>query len=346
MSYSGGRIEMTPDNPLNRLTLLIVLLGLFVTDKPAVAQTKVSIVSLIVNSSYLPLWAAQEHGLFAKQGLDTELTITEGAWRRIGSEIPFGVVGVPAAMLGLAEGKDLKVLLPVDLPRVNAQLVASRDVKTPDALRGKRIGTATFGAGAWINSNLALRHLGMEPGRDGITFVDVGGVAQQVDALEAGRVDAITVEPGQAAQLRAKGFSLILDLQAANISGVQSALVVDGRFLREHADVVEKVVAGLIEGFAFGLAPQNEELVRKTIVDRMKLSTPTAADSAYRSFVARANRQLYPSLEAMRNMQKVIGLTDPRVLSIKLEDLADDRFVRKLYANGTVGRIYGNYGIK
>src|SRR6185369_1349219 len=155
---------------LNRPTLLIGLLGLFLAAQPAIAQTKVPIVSLIVNSSYLPLWAAQEHGLFAKQGLDTELIITEGAWRRIGSEIPFGVVGIPAAMLGLAEGKDLKVLLPVDLPRVTVQLVAGRDVKTPNALRGKRIGTATFGAGAWINSNLALQHLGMDPGRDSITF--------------------------------------------------------------------------------------------------------------------------------------------------------------------------------
>jgi ABC-type nitrate/sulfonate/bicarbonate transport system substrate-binding protein len=331
---------------LGRLTLVIALLGLLPVAKPTIAQIKVPIVSLIVNSSYLPLWAAQEHGLFAKQGLDTELIITEGAWRRIGSEIPFGVVGIPAAMLGLAEGRDFKVLLPVDLPRLTAQLVAAREVKTPDALRGKRIGTATFGAGAWINSQLALQHLGMDPGRDGITLVDVGGVAQQVEALEAGRVDAITVEPGQAAQLRAKGFSLILDLQTANVSGVQSALVVHGPFLREHPDVVEKVVAGLIEGFALGLAPQNEELVRRTIVDRMKLSTPAAADSAYRSFVSRANRELYPSLDAMRSMQKVIGLTDPRVLGIKLENLADDRIVRKLYANGTVERIYASYGVK
>jgi NitT/TauT family transport system substrate-binding protein len=312
----------------------------------AFAQTKVPIVSLIVNSSYLPLWAAQDHGLFAKQGIDVDLIILDGAWRRLGPENPIGVVGIPAAMLGVAEGKDLKVLLPVDVPRVTVQLIAAREIKTAEALRGKRIGTATFGAGAWINSNLALQHLGLDARRDGITFVDVGGAAQQIEALEAGKVDAIAADAGQAAQLRAKGFSLILDLQAANISGVQSALVVTTQFLREHPDVVEKVATALVEGFAFGVAPQNEAVVRKTIASRMELSTPGAVDSGYRSFLARANRQLYPSIEAMRNMQSVIGLTDPRVLKIKLEDFADDRVVRKLYQTGAVDRIYQSYGVK
>lgn len=329
-----------------RIALLVLLFGLFPTAKAALAQTKVPIVSLIVNSSYLPLWVAYEHGLFAKHGIAAEVHILDGAWRRLGGENPFGVVGIPAAMLGIAEGKDLKVLLPVDLPQVNAQLVAAAEIKTPELLRGKRIGTATFGAGAWINSHLALQHLGLDAARDGITFIDVGGVPQQIEALETGRVNAITVEPARAAQLRDKGFSLLLDLQAANITGVQSALVVTGQFLRDHPDVVEKVVTGLVEGFAFGLAPQNEEVVRKTIAERMNLSTSAAVDGAYRSFMARANRQLYPSIPAMRNMQRVISLADPRVLGISLEDLAHDQVVRKLDESGTVGRLYESYGVR
>lgn len=329
-----------------RTATLVLLFWLSSGAQAAVAQTRVPIVSLIVNSSYLPLWAAHEHGLFAKHGIDAEVHILDGAWRHLGSENPFGVVGIPAAMLGVAEGKDLKVLLPVDLPQVNAQLVAARDIKTPEALRGRRIGTATFGAGAWINSQLALQHLGLDAARDGITFVDVGGVPQQVEALEAGRVDAITVEPARAAQLRANGFSLILDLQAANITGVQSALVVTTPFLRERPDVVEKVVTALVEGFAFGLAPQNAEAVRKTIAGRMNLSAPAAIDGAYRSFLARANRQLYPSIPAMRNMQRIIGLTDPRVLAIDVEGLAHDQVVRKLHESGTVRRLYESYGVK
>ncbi|MBC5765717.1 ABC transporter substrate-binding protein [Ramlibacter albus] len=312
----------------------------------ALAQTRVPMVSLIVNSSYAPLWVAKDHGLFAKHGIDADLNILEGAWRRLGPEVPVGVVGIPAAMLGVAEGKDLKVLLPVDNTRVNSQLIAAPAIKTPDALRGKRIGTATFGAGAWINANLALRHFGLDPSRDGITFVDVGGAQQQAEALEAGRVDAIVMEPGRAAAFRAKGFTLLLDLEAANVMGVQSALVVTTQFLRERPDVVERIVTALVEGFAFALAPQNEQVVRETIARRMNLSTPAAVDTAYRSLLARSNRELYPSLEAMRITQRVIGMTDPRVLSVKVDELADDSIVRKLTASGTVERLYRSYGVK
>ena len=332
-------------NSLWRVAFLIALLWLSGA-KLAFAQTKVSIASLIVNSSYLPLWVAHEHGLFAKQGIDAQILILEAAFRRIGSEVPFGVVGIPAAMLALAEGQDLKVLLPIDTPRVTAHLVAARDIKTPEALRGKRFGTATIGAGAWIHSILALDHLGLDPKRDGISLIEIGGVAQQVQALEAGRIDAVVIEPGQSAQLTAKGFSLILDMYPANISGVQSALVVTGPYLREHPDVVEKVVAGLLEGFAFSLAPRNEETVRKTMMARMNLSAPAAVESAYRSFLLRANRKPYPSIEAMQNMQRVIGLADPRVLNIRIEDFADDRFVRKLDTSGEIDRLYERYGVK
>ena len=74
----------------------------------------------------------------------------------------------------------------------------------------------------------------------------------------------------------------------ANISGVQSALVVAGAYLHEHPDVVEKVVAGLVEGIAFSLSPQNEETVQKTLMTRMKVSAPAAVESGYRNFLSRA----------------------------------------------------------
>ena len=77
----------------------------------------------------------------------------------------------------------------------------------------------------------------------------------------------------------------------------------------------------------------------------MSLYTPAAVDGAYRAFMVRANRKLYPSIPAMRNMQRVIGLVDPRGLGIKLEDLAHDQVVRRLDESGTVGRLYKSYGV-
>ncbi len=340
-------MKHTRMDSLWRLAVFIALLWLLPSAQVASAQMKVSIANLIVSSSHLPLWIAHEQALFAKQGIDAQILIFErDASRQIAGDIQFGVIGIPAAILAVAEGRDLKVLVSLDTARVTSHLVAGRDIKTPDALRGKRFGVNRVGAGAWIHSMLALDHLGLDPKRDGISFVEIGSVPQLAQALEAGRIDAVVIEPGHSAELRGKGFSLLLDMYPANISGVQSALVVAGAYLREHPDVVERVVAGLIEGIAFSLAPQKEETVRKTLMARMKISAPAAAESSYRTFLSRANRKPYASITAMQNMQRVMALNDPKVFNVKIEDLADDRFVRRLDESGAIDHLYASYGVK
>jgi NitT/TauT family transport system substrate-binding protein len=310
------------------------------------AQTKVSIANLIVSSAHLPLWIAGDQGLFAGHGIVAEIRIVNDAIHAITPDTPFGVIGLPAAISAMAEGRDLKVVVTLDSARVTGHLVAGRDIKTPGDLRGKRIGVNRVGTGAWIHSILALNHLGLDPTRDEITFVEIMSVPQRVQGLEAGVIDATVVDPGQSAQLRAKGFNLLLDMYPADIQGVQSALVVDGAYSRQYPHMVERVVATLMEGMAFSLAAQNADIAQKTLAARMKISAPAAAASAYRDFVSRANRKPYASIAAMQNMQRVMALNDSKVLDVKIENLIDDDFVRKLDANGAIDRVYARYGVK
>jgi ABC-type nitrate/sulfonate/bicarbonate transport system substrate-binding protein len=149
--------------------VLGALLCLLSDPRGAFAQTKVSIAKLIVSSAHLPLWIAQEQGLFAGHGTVAEIRIVADAIRAIAAETPFGVIRIPAAISAMAEGRDLKVVATLDPARVTGHLVAARNIKTPDALRGKRIGVNRFGTGAWIHSILALDHLGLEPKRDRIS---------------------------------------------------------------------------------------------------------------------------------------------------------------------------------
>src|SRR5438105_2678327 len=217
--------------PSWHLAVFLVFLWLLSGARVVSAQTKVSIVNLIVSSSHLPLWIAQEQGLFARQGIDAEILIVEAASLRIRDEIPFGVIGIPAAISAAAEGRELKLLVTLDAARATGHLMARHDIKTPNALRGKRFGVNRIGTGAWIHSMLALDHLGLDAKRDGISFVELGSVPRLVQALEAGSIDAVVVDPGQSAQLRSKGFSLLLDMYPANILDVQSGLAVAGAYL-------------------------------------------------------------------------------------------------------------------
>jgi len=105
-------------------------------------------------------------------------------------------------------------------------------------------------------------------------------------------------------------------------------------------------VAGLVEGIAFSLSPANKDTVLKTLMAHLNISVPAAVESGYRAFLARANRKPYGSVAAMQNVQRVMALNDPKVLNVKVEDLVEDRFVRKLDESGVIDRLYSTYGVK
>ena len=333
---------------VSHLAVLVALLWLLPTAHVASAQTKVSIIHAVVGPGEIPLWIAQEQGLFAKRGIDAQILLQEtpGVARRITGDIQFGVIGVPAIMVAVTEGSDLKILAPSSSARAANHLVARPDVKTPQDLRGKRFGVFGIGTGFWIQAMLALEHLGLDPKRDRIDFVEVGNLARMARALEAGEIEAAMLDPARSSQLRGKGFSMLLDMYPANISAAQNALVVTGAYLREHSDVVEKVVVGLVEGIAFSLAPSNKQTVLKTLMAHMKITDPAAAESGYENFASRVLRKPYASVEAIQNMQRVMALHDPKVLNLKLADLIDERFVRKLDESGVIDRLYSTYGVK
>jgi hypothetical protein len=43
-------------------------------------------------------------------------------------------------------------------------------------------------------------------------------------------------------------------------------------------------------------------------------------------------------------MQSIIAIHDPRLLKLKIEDLIEDRFVRKLDESGQIDHLYAAYG--
>lgn len=324
------------------LAAFVALLWLLPSAQVASAQTNVSISHIVIGPNQVPLWIAHEQELFAKHGADVHLLheTTTG-------DFQFRVFGSPAMIAAATAGRDLKVLVSLDSGRVTSHLMAKPDVKTPDDLRGKRFGVTRIGTGFWIFSILALEHLGLDPKQDRINFVEVGGdVPRLVQTLEAGEIDAAMLDPGQGTQLKAKGFSLLLDMSAVNSSAVQQALVVDGAYLRQNPELVEKVVAGLVEGIAFSLSPANKDTVLKTLTAHLNITVPAAVESGYRAFLARVNRKPYGSVAALRNVQRVMALNDPKVLNVNVEELIEDRFVRKLDESGVIDRLYSIYGVK
>jgi len=245
-------------------------------------------------------------------------------------------------LLQAAGGADLKILGSFDTTRVVGHVVTRPDIKKPEDLCGKRFGVRALGAGQWIQTIVALEHLGLDAKRDGIRTLAIGDQTQIARALEAGTIDAAVLSPPQSRQLKSRGFSVRSDLYPADIHGFSNALAVTASYLQRSPDVVERIVAALIESMAFCLSSLNKSTVLRTIMKTFMVTDPAAAEEGYQEFVLTAIRKPYPSVERLRNMQKVMALHDPKVLSVKVEDVIEDRFVGKLDEGGAIDRLYSS----
>lgn len=339
-------MEQTKKNSIWHSVALIALLLLLPGAQVASAQVRINLLHVRAGIAGVPLSIAQEQGLFIKHGVEVRLVFVPGPdVPRLTGENPFGHIGAPAVLLRTAEGTDLKILGSFNTGRLSSHVVARPDIKKPEDLRGKRFGVRALGAGVWIQTILALEYLGLDPKRDNISTLPIGDSPQRVRALEAGTIDAALLSAAQSRQLRANGFSILSDLYPANISVPVFALAVTAAYLQQSPEVVEKVVAALIESTAFGLSPINESAVVHTIMKTFKVTDPVAK-RLYQAFLRTAIRKPYPSVEGLRNMQRIMALHDPKVLGVIVEDVIEDRFVRKLDESGVIDRLYSTYGVK
>jgi ABC-type nitrate/sulfonate/bicarbonate transport system substrate-binding protein len=339
-------MKQTKRNSVWALAVFVALLGLSPSAEVASAQTKIAIASpgaLSVTIS-IPLAIAQEQGLFAKYGLEIRVNVRVPPL--VGKESELGFVGAPAALLQIAQqGTDLNILGAFSTGRISGHLVTRAEIKKPEDLRGKRFGVGAIGAANWISVVLALQHFGLDPKRDNISILSVGALPQIAKALEDGAIDAAMLNPAQSSQIKSRGFLVLLDMYPNNVYGGQTVLVTTGAYLQQHPDVVEKVVTALVEAMAFSLAPTNKPTVLKTIMKEFKLTDLAAGERGYEN-LRDLNRKPYPTVERLRSMQKVMALHEPKVLDLKVEDVIDDRFVRKLDQNGAIDRHYTTYGVK
>ena len=339
-------MKRTQSNPIRYVARFIVTVLLAAGAHLASAQDRVNLLHVFVGPSFgLPLAIAQEHGLFAKHGVEVRLVLVPGAEvPRLTEDSPMGYIGPPAVLLRAAEGADLKMLGSFITGRVAGHLVAKPGISKPGELRGKRVGVRALGAAAWIQTMLALEKLGLEPNRDNITVVATG---DRLQALEAGTIEAAVLSPAESRQLAGKGFSVLLDLYPANIDVPQNALAVTGAYLRRSPDVVEKVVAALMEGVAFSLSPANKPAVLNTIMNTFRVTDAAAAEDSYQAYVRAVVRKPYPpSADRLQEMQRIMARHDPTVLKVRIGELLDDGIIRKLDDTGAIDRLYSTYGVK
>jgi NitT/TauT family transport system substrate-binding protein len=310
----------------------------------ASAPIRVNIGAASVSSSMLSLWAAQEQGIFAKHGVEAQLILIRGGSTLVASlltgEIQAAFTSGVSVLGAAAQGVDVKMLTSIS-SRVSWKLIANPQVKKAEDLRGKRFGVQSIVGSTWMYAMLALEQLGLEPKRDNISFLPIGDPVTIGHALEAGRIDAAVLDPTLSQRLTGKGFSQLVDLAKTNATFPGLGIGVTRAYLDQHPITIEKLVAALIEGLVFVQQPSNKPIALKILMKHLRISDPSVAENGYQDHLLTLNRKPYPSLDGLRNAQRLMAQQNPKVATLKVEELIDARFVRKLDESGFIDRLFG-----
>jgi ABC-type nitrate/sulfonate/bicarbonate transport system substrate-binding protein len=311
--------------------------------KSAKSATKARISQSAVSARSTILWTAQELGLFTKHGVDVEAVYLRTSPLQMTAlstgEVQFAASGGSPVLSAVSGGQDLKIVASSS-NRLTYDLVVRPEIKDAKDLRGKRLGVTTIGGTTWLAAYLTLEHLGLDANRDQIRINAIGNQTILAQALESGNIDATLLDPFLSRGLKLKGLPALVELRRAKIPFTNSAIAVNGNFLRDHPEIIEAVLRALFEAQAFISAPANRNAVIQTMMRHMKLNDSAVLEDGYQDLLVGLEKKPYVAPEGLRNIQRMMATLNPKVLRPRVEDIIDNRFIRKLDESGFIDTLY------
>ena len=334
-----------------RLTRNVLLFSLALIAQPTSAFSAAAPSRLVIGYAsttprLMPLWMARDQGFFAKYGIESEpVLLRSGATLVTGmasGDIQIGRTAGAAVLSAVAAGHEIKMLATFS-SRNSYDVVVRPNIKRAEDLRGKKLAINSVGGGTWIGAMLWLEYFGLDAQRDQILLQSIGDQGMQSQALESGVVDVVFVDSVYSKLLKQKGMTILAESSELKQPLVSQSTIVPRAFLQQHPDIAEGYLKGEIEGIAFATAPKNKPAVIKTLMRRLRVDA-AAAEEGYADMLRGVDRKPFASLEGMRNLQRLLKPRNPKIGDLRVEDVVDNRIMRKLDESGFIDRAFAAQG--
>ncbi|HET8562268.1 MAG TPA: ABC transporter substrate-binding protein [Candidatus Binatia bacterium] len=292
-------------------------------------------------STHSSVWLGEDQGFFKKHGLDVSAVFTGSgsvtSQALVAGEAKLASTSVGPTAGAVGAGADL-VIVAATIHILPYQFWVLPQVRQPADLKGKRVAISTFGSGSHLAVEVALQHLGLDPGRDKIAIIQVGQQPERVVALLGGRVDATALDPGFAQAAKERGLTIMLDMTKMDVPYANTIIVPSRRFAKENPQTIDSFLKGVIDGLAFLRNPANEKAVKSVLARRLKLTTPESLQTMYEATLEIHAKTKVPNvpLAGVQNMIDALLRVNPRMAKLKAADITDTSFIERLEKSGYI----------
>ena len=313
------------------LSVLILGMGL-ATPREIHAET-VRISYAGISGYNVPLWVADEAGLFKKYGLTEELILISGGSTNIqallANEVRLANVAGSAPIQAKLQGGNVTIVAS-SYNYMPYSFVVNKDIRSPADLKGKRLAIARLGGITEVAALLAFEKLGLGP-KD-MTLVQAGPDSQRVFAVHSGAVAATIIAPPGLFSATSLGLKVLVDLGDLGVKYPTSVMATNGSYLAQNRAAVKNFLMGYIEGLH--VYTHNKDFAQSVMRKYTKLSDVEVLSKSHDYFVK--NTSLVPSTDAVAIKN---GLPAEKAGSRKFEEFYDNSLIQELVNEGFVDKI-------
>src|ERR1044071_6248870 len=316
---------------LQFLFLTITIVGASIPELRAQGALEKIVFSIPSRSiAAVDLYIAKERGFFREEGLDVDIVQIRG-----NVAIAAALSGQVQATNGIGtviralERSDVPLkILTVSLKRNLFWLVARPGITSILQLKGKILGTTTFGGSQHTAATRLIRKGGVDPDKD-LTVVVGGDVPAQLQSLISGAIDVAALSPPTVVLARDKFHMNILGSAMADVANLQNGTAVTEKLLRDNRVLLKRILRARAKANRYFW--ENESGTSEVLAKFQNVDNPVARES-YRLAKAAFTSDGIPSAKEIEEFLKadaeLLKLREP-VLPAKIFDFSLQREVNQ-----------------
>ena len=324
-----------------RRSLAIALTVVLLDFSAEVSGQSIKLGYAALSAGQVAVWVAKEGGYLSKYGIEAELIYipaVAATQALIAGEIQLAQVTGVSTSGAILAGADVRIIAS-SLNRLVGFIYARPEIKTPEDLKGKKLGVSRFGALSETGTAIFLERFGLKRGTD-VALIQVGGLPEIVTAMERGAIQAGFASPPNSSRAKRLGMKELFDVDALGLELQQTCITVTPKYLREHRPLVKSFVQAYAEGLHRFVTDRDFSI--QVLKKYLRIDETDFLADAYDFYSPRVQKIPYPTLKGIQFILDGMAEKQPQARRAAPESFVDLSLLQEIDQSGFFKQLWRN----
>lgn len=323
-----------------RWSILVSFTAVKLLTADAFAADKLYAIYSAHSLSHVYPWIAQESGIFKKYDLEVPLVY-----------VPAGAPAVATILTGDSEvtqqgagglvrafvlGNRELVFIGGVKNILTHSIMGKRDIRTPEQLRGKKIGVGRYGSTTHYFAIQVLRRFGLNV--SDVSFVQTGGGPDTFAALVGNVVDTAALAAPSDQRALELGYHYIIYGPELRIPYAATAYNTRRSIMAKRPQVLGRFMRAMAESAKIAQTDRNYTL--KVLGKFLRIQNQTILAASYDSEIKALEPRLAIRLDGLKANLEEISPTEPRAKNVQAEEMVDTRYLDEMTKSGFFNQLW------